>query len=128
MQTAKDIMTSKVKTIKATASVAEAMALMRENRIRDLVVVPKTQGDSYGILTETDIVYKVAAFAKDPNQVFVDELMTKPCLELDPDMTVQEVARFFANNHIHRAPVIKGELMGIVTVFDIIRETMWWQG
>ena len=42
--------------------------------------------------------------------------------------TVQEVCQIFARNHLHRAPVIKGELMGVVTVADILRETMWWQG
>lgn len=128
MQTAKEIMTPRVTTIKATASVAEAMRLMRDKRIRDLVVEPSGQGDAYGMLTETDVVYKVAAHGKNPEEMSVTEIMTKPCIEIDPDLTVQEVAQLFAHNRIHRAPVIKGELLGVVTVFDIIRETMWWQG
>lgn len=128
MQTAKEIMTTNIITIKASASATDAMTLMRENKIRDLVVEPVSQDDTYGIVTETDVVYKLAAYGKHPSQVSVEEIMTKPCIEVDPDMTVQEVAQLLANNKIHRAPVMKNELMGVVSVFDIIRETMWWQG
>jgi CBS domain-containing protein len=42
-------------------------------------------------------------------------------------MTVANVARLFANNHIHRAPVIKGDLLGIVSVADILHKGVWWQ-
>ena len=127
MQTVKEIMTPQVITIKASASAAEAIALMRENNIRDLIVEPVSQGNSYGMLTETDIVYKVAARGLNPINVPVGEIMTKPVIPIDPAMAVQDVARLFADNHIHRAPVIKENLLGIVTVFDIIRETMWWR-
>lgn len=127
MQTAKDIMTTDVVTIKASATTAEAMSLLNEKGLRDLVVEPATSGDSYGMMTEEDIVYKVAALGKNPQMVTVGDVMTKPCIEVNPEMSVQEVAQLFANNHIHRAPVIKDNLLGIVSVFDIVRETMWWQ-
>ncbi len=128
MQTAKEVMSKQVITVQSSISVAKAIGLMREKHIRDLIVEPNGGSDAYGILTEADIVYKVAAQGKNPDTVLVSEIMTKPCLEIDPDMRVQEVAQLFANHHIHRAPVIKGELLGIITVFDIVRETMWWQG
>ncbi|MCB0193582.1 MAG: CBS domain-containing protein [Anaerolineae bacterium] len=127
MQTAKDIMTTNVVTIQASATTAEAMEVLNEKNLRDLIVEPATSGDSYGMVTEEDIVYKVAALGKNPTMVTVSDVMTKPCIEVSPDMTVQEVAQLFANNHVHRAPVIQNELLGIITVFDIVRETMWWQ-
>lgn len=127
MQTAKDIMTTDVVTIKASATTAEAMTLFNNKGLRDLVVEPAMSGDSYGMITEEDIVYKIAALGKNPQMVTVGDVMTKPCIEVNPDMTVQEVAQLFANNHVHRAPVIKDNLLGIVSVFDIVRETMWWQ-
>ena len=127
MQTAKDIMTGDVVTIQSSATVAEAINLMTEKQLRDLVVEPAGDGDAYGMLTEEDVIYKVAAQSKNPNSIKVSEIMAKPCIEVSPDMSVQEVAQLFANNHIHQAPVIKGELLGVVSVFDIVRETMWWQ-
>lgn len=128
MQTAKAVMSKQIITVQPTNSVAQAIDLMRKKSIRDLIVEPNGSSDAYGIVTEADIVYKVAAQGKNPETILIGEIMTKPCLEIDPDMSVQEVAQLFANHHIHRAPVIKGELLGVVTVFDIIRGTMWWQG
>ena len=128
MQTARDIMTTPVVTISASATVAEAMQVIAEKRLRGLMVEPGDSEDSYGIVTNSDIVYRVAAVGKNPETVKIGEVMTKPCIEIDPEMTVQEVCQIFARNHLHRAPVIKGELMGVVTVADILRETMWWQG
>jgi CBS domain-containing protein len=128
MQTAKEIMTIEVVTIQASASAAEAIALMRNNQVRDLIVEPLHKEDAYGIVTEADIAYKVAAYGKDPKTVSVGDIMTKPCIEVDPDLTVEEVAQLFSLNHLHRAPVIKEKLLGIISVTDILRETMWWQG
>jgi CBS domain-containing protein len=128
MQTAKEIMTTEVVTIQASASAAEAIALMRNNQVRDLIVEPLHKEDTYGIVTEADIAYKVAAYGKDPKTVSVGDIMTKPCIEVDPDLTVEEVAQLFSLNHLHRAPVIKEKLLGVISVTDILRETMWWQG
>lgn len=128
MQTAQEIMTTNVVTIKSSATVAEAVKLMRAKKLRNLIVEPDEPGDSVGILTEADVVYKVAANGDRPESVVVADVMTKPCIEVDPEMSVQEVAGLFANHHIHRAPVVKGDLLGVISVFDIVRECMWWQG
>lgn len=128
MLKAKDIMTTEVTVIDGRATVAEAVALMKERRLRDLVVEPRSEEDAYGILTESDIVYTVAAYGRDPREVQVHEIMTKPCIVVNPDLSVEHVARLFANHHLRRAPVIKKKLLGIVSVTDIIRQAMWWQG
>jgi CBS domain-containing protein len=128
MQTAKEIMTTEVVSIQASASVAEAIALMRSKQVRDLMVEPSHKEDAHGIVTDTDIAYKVAAYGKDPKTITVGDIMTKPCIEVDPDLTVEEVAQLFALNHLHRAPVIKEKLLGVISITDILRETMWWQG
>lgn len=128
MQTAKEVMTTPVITISASASVAEAMQVMADKHLRGLMVEPSGAGDAYGIVTNADIVYKVAAYGKNPETMTVGEVMTKPCIEVDPDMTVQEVCQILAQNRLHRVPVVKDELLGVITVVDILRETMWWQG
>jgi CBS domain-containing protein len=128
MQTAKEVMTTPVVTISASSTVAEAMKLMADKHLRGVMVEPSGPGDAYGIVTNSDIVYKVAAFGKNPETVTIAEIMTKPCIEVDPDMTVQEVCQILAHNRLHRAPVVKDTLLGVVTVADILRGTMWWQG
>jgi CBS domain-containing protein len=117
---AKQIMTQDVATIHGSATVTEAVKLMRLKELRALVVEPRHSGDAYGIVTEMDIVGKVAAFGKDPERVHVYEVMTKPCVVVNPDLDVEYVARLFANTGVWRAPVIQGELLGIISVTDII--------
>ncbi|WP_413175945.1 CBS domain-containing protein [Anabaena azotica] len=117
---AKQIMTQDVATIRGSATVAEAVKLMRLKELRALVVEPRHSGDAYGMVTEMDIVGKVAAFGRDPERVHVYEVMTKPCVVVNPDLDVEYVARLFANTGVWRAPVIQGELLGIISVTDIL--------
>lgn len=123
----KDIMTTNVVTIQASALVSEAIQLLRDNKIHALIVKPRGNERAFGIVTEADIAYKVIAQDNDPKALTVGEIMVKPCISVNPDMTVANVARLFANNHIHRAPVIKGDLLGIISAADILHKGVWWQ-
>ncbi|MGK7922585.1 MAG: CP12 domain-containing protein [Trichodesmium sp.] len=120
MMQAKDIMTTDVETIKGSATVADAVKKMNDLCLRALIVERRYDEDAYGIVTEADIVYKVTAYGKDPKRVRVYEIMTKPCIVVNPDLGVEYVARLFANTGLHRAPVIKDKLLGIISVTDIL--------
>ena len=120
MLKAKDIMTSDVVTVRGSATVAEAVKAMKDKGLRALIVERRTADDPYGIVTETDAVYKVAAYGKDPKSIRVFEIMTKPCITLSPDLGVEYVARLFANVGIRRAPVIEKDLLGVVSVSDLL--------
>jgi CBS domain-containing protein len=124
---AKDIMTSDVVTIQPSALVSEAIGLMRQKKIHAIVVKSRAPEKAYGIVTEADIAYKVVARDSDPKALTVGDIMTKPCITVNPEMTVENVARLFANNHIHRAPVVKDDLLGIVSISDILQKGKWWQ-
>ena len=124
MAKVKEIMTTEVVTVEGSAPITEAVALMKAHGVRALIVDRRSDEDAYGVITETDIVYKVAAFDKDPKAVKVHEVMTKPCIVVNPDLDVKYAARLFANTGIRRAPVIKDRLMGIISVTDILRKAM----
>ena len=119
---AKDIMTQDVALIRGSATIDEAVRLMRLQQVRSLVVETRNDEDAYGIITEADIAYKVVAFGKDTKQVRVYEAMTKPCIVVNPDLGVEYVARLFAQTGILQAPVIQGELLGIISVGDIVHK------
>ena len=91
--------------------------------MRALVVDRRSDSDPHGIVTETDIIYKVAAFGHDPKKMRVYEIMTKPRITVNPDLGVEYIARLFANTRIRRAPVIEGKLLGIVSVSDILKKS-----
>ena len=118
MQT-REIMTGKVVTINGWATVAEAMMLMKYIGLSSLVVNPVDDLDTYGIITKTDIVYKVIAFGDDPQTIQVKKIMTKPCIMVNPELEVKYTARLFANTNVRHALVVEGDLLGIVSMSDI---------
>ncbi|MEO0532440.1 MAG: CBS domain-containing protein [Cyanobacteria bacterium P01_A01_bin.123] len=123
MMKAEQIMTKNVIKIRGSATVADAVGLMKEKGLRALIVEPRNESDPYGMVTETDIIYKIAAFGHDPKQMRVYEIMTKPCVVVNPELGVEYVARLFAQARIRRAPVIKNGLLGIISVSDILKKS-----
>ena len=123
MMTAESIMPRDVVTIKGSDTVAEAVEKMKVRGLRALVVEPRTETDPYGMVTETDIVYKVAAFGHDPKQMRVYEIMTKPCVVVNPELGVEYVARLFSQTRIRRAPVIKGGVLGAISISYILKKS-----
>ena len=117
---AADIMTTNVFTIHNLATVAEAIAKMQDNRVRSLIVEPSSRDDAYGIITETDIIYRVIATEKDPETILVYQIMSTPCITVDPGLSLTNVARLFVENGIEKAPVIKEKLLGMISATDLI--------
>ena len=122
MLKARDIMTNQVVTIQSLATVAEAVELMRKHQVHALVVDHSGPDDAYGLIIDEDIVFNVIAEGEDPGAVQVYEVMTKPCVVVNPDLGVEYVAKLFANVGIRCAPVIKEKLLGIISVTDILHK------
>ena len=123
MLKARDVMTDQVVTIQSLATVAEALDLMRRHKVHALIVDNSNPDDAYGILTDEDIVYNVTAEGADPMAIQVYEVMTKPCVVVNPDLGVEYVAKLFANVGIRCAPVIQEKLLGIISVSDILHRS-----
>jgi CBS domain-containing protein len=121
MLTVRDLMTTDVFTIRSSATVAQAMQIMRDHNLRGLIVEKEYAQGAYAMVTERDIVYNVTAHGMDPHTVCIAEIMSKPCVTMDPDLSLKEAAHRFADQNIQRAPVVAGHsLLGIVSITDII--------
>ncbi len=121
MPTAQDLMATNVVMIVGDASVAEAIWRMHEEGVRCLIVERRSPDDAYGIITQRDICYAVAAHSVDPEHIQVHEIMSKPLVVVNKNLDIKYVARLMANQGLSRAPVIfDGKLQGIVAVSDII--------
>lgn len=117
-----DIMTPDVVTIPSSATVAAAVKLMRQRKVHTLLVDRNHNQDAYGIVTTLDIIAKVTAFGRDPRQVRIFEIMTKPCIVLNPDLGVEYAARLLTMTGIHSAPVIQTHLLGILSITNILEQ------
>ncbi len=93
---------------------------MKFKNLRALIVTVRNGQDAYGIVTHSDVVNKVVAYGKDPANMRVYEIMTKPCIVINPDLGVEYVARLFTLTGISIAPVIQGDLLGIISETDIL--------
>ncbi|ELS00767.1 putative signal-transduction protein containing cAMP-binding and CBS domains [Xenococcus sp. PCC 7305] len=117
-----DIMTTNIVTIDSLATIAEAAKMMEQHNIKALIVDRTSDQDAYGIITATDISQAVAN-AKNPQETYVCELMTKPCIVVNPDLAVEHIPKLFARAKIRTAPVIRDRLLGIVSLTDILGRT-----
>src|SRR5207245_1614481 len=86
-----EIMTQTPVTIHGDATAKTAAGLMREKDIGSLVVVDT--GKPMGIVTERDLVTKVAAEDKQPSRVLVRDIMTSPVVAVHPHEEVAEAAK-----------------------------------
>jgi len=124
MLTVADIMTTDVVTIRSSAKVTQAIALMQKKQVRSLIVEQAVKGGAYGIITERDIVYKVMAKSADPLHVMVCEIMKSNCTLIEPTLSLLAVAHCFAKENVHRAPVVEqGRLVGVLSITDIIMKS-----
>jgi len=115
-----EIMSASPITIPVDATVAEAAVVMRDKEIGSLVVIEG--GRPSGIITERDIVTKVAAGMKPSDQTSVRDVMSSPLVAVHPHQEVADAAKIMAARKIRRLPVIKeGKLVGMLTENDIIR-------
>lgn len=119
---AADIMSTNVVTIDRMASISAAARLMQQKQVRALIVNPTSDRDAYGIITTTDISRSVAK-AKNPEATYICEVMTEPCITVNPDLPVELIPKLFARAKIRVAPVIKDKLLGIVSITDLLTKT-----
>ncbi len=118
-----DIMSQDVATIRNSATVKEAAIVMQQRGVQALIVQRSHDLDAYGIVTVGDIVGKVIAFGRNPQRMRVYEIMTKPCIVLNPDLGVEYAARLLTSANVHSAPVIQTELLGILSITDILERS-----
>jgi CBS domain-containing protein len=122
---ARDIMQTAVATVLPELTVQDAVALMRHQGVRSLVVEKDSDDDAYGLITYADIVTKVLAQGFDPAEIRVDEVMTKPLIVVNPSLKVEMIARLFAHHKVGHAPVIEDHrLVGIVSMTDLVVEVI----
>ena len=120
MKTAVDVMTKHVVDIEPGATVAQAIAKMKERNVSSLLVKRESNMDTWGFMTETDLIEKVVAKGLDPAGLTVQEIMSKPVITVSPKSSLYECAALLARADIRRVLVYDGQdIVGIVSSSDI---------
>lgn len=105
-------------------NLTDAVKLMREHHVGDLVVV-EDKGIGrlpVGIVTDRDILIQVLGEDIDPGELTVGDVMTHNPVTALLDDSVEDSLKLMRKNGIRRLPVVDESryLVGILTVDDII--------
>jgi len=78
-----------------------------------------------GVITDRDIVCRVVAKDINPQGTIAIDCMTKPCVTVTPDMSIEECCRILEDNQIRRVLVVDagGSCCGIVALADVALQT-----
>ncbi len=119
----KDIMTPKSKliTVSPMASVREALKLMREHKVRSVVVEKTSPSGAYGLVTFKNILQSIVAEDGDIDLLNVYDIANTPAISVSAELDIKYAARMMVTSSIKRLLVIdNNELFGILTMTDII--------
>ena len=121
----RDVMTEDYILVDGLATIAEAIAELKQSGAHCMVVQKRHTDDEYGILLMSDVAKHVVARNRSPHRVNVYEIMSKPVITVRPSMDVRYTARMFDNFGLSVAPVLhSGEVLGIVSYDDIVLGTV----
>ena len=119
----RDIMSRPVVSVKQTATAEDVAKLMAKHDI-GCVLVEGKKGETVGIVTERDIVQRIAAKNLQPSKVTVSDSMSKPVITVQSKVSVTEAAKLMNQRKVRRLAVMEnGKLAGVLTMKDILEVT-----
>ncbi len=121
-------MTHPVLTISPDVPVQDALARMRQEKVRRYPVVDK-RGKLIGIVTNTDLlnaspseattlsVWEIGSLLA---KITVERVMATKVVTISEDTTIEDAARIMSDNKIGALPVLRNDrLVGIITETDL---------
>jgi len=115
----KDVMITDLAALDVSTTIKGAAKIMDDKNIGCVIVTKDNL--PVGILTERDFVKRIAS-KEIPLASSLEEVMSSPLIEIDPDETVWEAAQIMKTKNIHKLPVKQDNLIiGIVTTTDLVK-------
>jgi len=106
--------------IDSKAKVKDAARLMVEKRIGSLIA--NRDGLPFGIVTERDLMEKIAAEGVDPSKMTVSQVMTAPLTTIDASASINDAARRMVEKQVKRLVVTdQDKIVGIVSQTDLVQ-------
>ena len=114
----KSIIQSNPPSIKTTATIGDAIRLMKQHGVGGLPILDHADR-VWAIVTERDML---RIFKSKLSGAKIADLMTKNVVTATPRTTIFEAERTMAEKSFRRLPIISdGKVVGIVTAMDVVR-------
>lgn len=124
------IMTKRIIGVSPDDTLAKVRDVFEKNNIHHLPVLQQKQ--IVGLISKTDFMHFLHGFKGSEMDKFIDEtrlrswkadeIMTKGLAKVDSNEPIRNLLEVFLVNRFHAVPIVDdGELVGIVTTFDLIK-------
>lgn len=121
MPTVREVMTTDPVALDASEPVDEAARRMKAEDIGDVIVLQ--DGQICGVVTDRDIVVRVLAEGRDPNQTQLGEVCSREVASVSPDDDLTAAGDLMRDRAVRRVPVVEnGRPVGIVSIGDLAIE------
>lgn len=126
MSAVSEIMSPKklvVTSIKRSPSALDVSKLMIKNKVGSVVLVDGN-GKPVGIVTERDLLKKVAASNKSAKSIAAKRIMSSPVVTIKAYDSIETAAAIMAKNKIKRLVVLEdnGSCVGVLSATDIAKK------
>ena len=102
------------------ATIIDALHILADREIGALLVTDN--GKPVGILSERDVVRRLAERENCKLDLPISEWMTSPILYVGLSYTLDECMSLMTRKHIRHLPVIEeGELVGMISIGDVVK-------
>jgi CBS domain-containing protein len=114
---------SGVYTVGPDTRVYETLCLMADKDVGALMVTDA--GRLVGVISERDYARKVILHGKSSHDIPVRDIMSNAVVTVRPEQTVDDCMALMTQRRIRHLPVVDGgELVGVLSIGDLVKETI----
>jgi CBS domain-containing protein len=114
------IMNSNMAVLNYSQTAVDAIRVMNENSIRS-VLVSNLEKQVIGLVSKTDILFKIVSMHKSPAKVTLREIMSTPIISIPPEMSIADALSAMEKHVIRQLLISSGNnVYGIITREDIM--------
>ena len=103
--------------------VAQAVSVLASKRIGALPVL--REGEVVGIISERDVIYRLADHGGPCLDLPVEQIMTSPAVTVEPSTTIDEALALMTRRRFRHFPVVEdGKLIAFISIGDLVKHKM----
>jgi CBS domain-containing protein len=103
--------------------VAQAVSILATKRIGALPVL--RDGRVVGIISERDVIYRLADHGGACLDLPVEQIMTSPAITVEPATTIDEALSLMTRRRFRHFPVVEnGALVAFISIGDLVKHKM----
>ena len=111
----------------STASVQQALQLMKDRRVRAVLVIDDDVLS--GIVSQGDCAIRVLLAGRDPHKTSLADIMTGNPLTVGMAMNLDQCMKIMMERSISHLPVVEAsKVVGMISIGDIVKDIIQQQG